>query len=249
MTNGNGNSELTVAQQQLLQKFPQLPADDPLVELAAWNASLEHKVDDFAKRLDLWTTAILRQTDLATEQNHLIVSQNLQLQEVGKNNAALGQTLLQFRTDLTQLQEEFSRLKTTISNHGTTLQRSNSSIQSVSNQLSIPSGKTLNGQMQKLEERLTTLEESLNGLPQKLLKKVETLNTKIDNLTQAWNDERLLTRAALFLLLVLAIGQHFTTSSWGNAVQSRIDAVSAQVDAANKNVNTALLRLKRLESR
>jgi hypothetical protein len=153
----SNNGDLTAAQKLLLQKFPQLPDDDPLIELAAWNASLEQKVDDFGSRLDVWTNAILKQTDLATQQNQLIVSQNLTLQETAKNNAALGQSLLQFKQVLTQLQQEFKTLKSTISEHGNTLTNLSYESQSLSKKLDQSDLK-----LKLLDGNISHLKTSLN---------------------------------------------------------------------------------------
>ena len=75
--NGSGKGKsngLTEAQQALLQKFPQLEADDPIVEMAAWNAALEQRLDQFGGSIDIWTTAILKQAEASNQQGQLFVS-------------------------------------------------------------------------------------------------------------------------------------------------------------------------------
>lgn len=140
----------------LTQRFPHLAPDDDLLKIIAWCESLEAKVEEFGSHLDAWTTAILKQTDLATQQNQLIVSQNLTLQETAKSNAALGQTLIQFKQGLTQLQTEFKSLKDTIATHGTTLSSLNTQSQNLSNKLN-----DLSPKLASLDDKISSLKTSL----------------------------------------------------------------------------------------
>jgi len=225
------NTELAAEARKLfLEKFPHVEHDDPIAEMASWNALLEHKVDDFGNRLDTWTLAILKQTDLATQQNQLIVSQNLTLQETGKNNAALGKTLLQFKSTLSQLQQELKSLENTIETHRVASGSLNVSVQNVN--------KALNSQLKALEQKMDTLAEKINPLPQ--AKKVEELNEKFDSLIEAWNAERWFIRAALVLLLLPSLAQVFLLGHETNQIQF-------QVDSVDKKVNSALRRLERIE--
>lgn len=228
----SNNGNLTEAQKLLLQKFPDLPEDDPLVELAAWNASLERKVDDFGGRLDVWTNAILKQTDLATQQNQLIVSQNLTLQETAKNNAALGQALLKLKQGLSELQTEFNSLKNAILEQGSTLTSLSDKSQSLSRKLDDLALKL------KSLETLKTLNTKVDSLTTNL----ETLSTSVNSLTQGLNSDRWITRSALGILIILSLGQFLGFGQWGKSLQSQIEQV-------NGNVNNALIRLKRIESR
>jgi len=223
---------LTEAQKLLLQKFPDLPEDDPLVELAAWNAALEKKVDDFGGRLDVWTNAILKQTDLATQQNQLIVSQNLTLQETAKNNAALGQVLLKLKQGLSELQTEFNSLESTILGQGSTLMSLSSQSLSLSRKLDDLSLKL------KSLEALKTLNNKVDSLTTSL----ETLTTDVNILTQGLNSDRWLSYSALLLLVFLTLGQFWGLGRWGRSLESQIEQV-------NGNINNALIRLKRLENR
>lgn len=225
------STELAAAARELfLEKHPQVEPDDPIAEMASWNALLERKVDDFGNRLDTWTAAILKQSDLATQQNHLIVSQNLTLQETGKSNVAFGKTLVQFKPILSQLQQELKLLKHTIETHRAASESLNASVKSVN--------QTLSSQLKALEQKLTTLEEKINSLPP--AKKVEGLNEKLDSLIGAWNAERWCIRAALVLLLLANLTQVFQLAYGINRIQS-------QVDSVDKKVNSALRRLERVE--
>jgi hypothetical protein len=51
-----------------------------------------------------------------------------------------------------------------------------------------------------------------------------------------------ITRSALILLAILAVGQFLGLAQWGKGLQFQIEQV-------NGNVNTALVRLKRLEAK
>ena len=221
----SNNGNLTEAQKLLRQKFPHLPDDDPLIELAAWNASLEQKVDDFGSRLDVWTNAILKQTDLATQQNQLIVSQNLTLQETAKNNAALGQTLLQFKQGLTQLQQEFKTLKGTIEPH-------ENSLTSLSRKLDDLSLKL------KSLEALKTLTSKVDSLTTNL----ETLTTRVSSLKTNLNSNR--TALILFGIFILAVQfmQLFAYKGLSENLQSAIQGVRERSE-------WALTKLERLEKR
>jgi DNA repair exonuclease SbcCD ATPase subunit len=221
----SNNGNLTEAQKLLLQKFPHLPEDDPLVELAAWNASLEQKVDDFGSRLDIWTNAILKQTDLATQQNQLIVSQNLTLQETAKNNAALGQTLLQFKQGLSQLQQEFKTLKGTIEPHGNSL-------------------TSLSRKLDDLSLKLKSL-ETLKALTSKvddLTRNLETLATSVSSLKTNLNSNR--TALMLFGIFILAIQfmQVFAYKGLSENLESAIQGVRERSE-------WALTKLERLEKK
>jgi len=228
----SSNGNLTEAQKLLLQKFPQLPDDDPLVEMAAWNALLEQKVDDFGSRINTWTNAILSQTELATQQNQLIVSQNLTLQKMTRSNEVLGQTLLQFKQDLTPLQQEFKTLKTVIDASGTSL-------------------KSLSDKSQSLSKKLDDL-----SLKLKSLETLKTLNSKVDELTV---DLKSLTanvgdlkgnlnfnRTALLLfgafILVAQIVQLF-------AYKFNTDNVQSSIQSVRERAEWALTKLERLEKR
>jgi hypothetical protein len=226
------NNGLTEAQKLLLQKFPDLPEDDPLVELAAWNAALEKKVDDFGGRLDVWTNAILKQTDLATQQNQLIVSQNLTLQETAKNNAALGQALMKLKQGLSELQTEFNSLENTILGQGNNLMSLSDKSLSLSRKLD------------DLSLKLKSLEalETLNSRVDSLTTNIKTLTTSINSLTQGFNFDCWVTYSALCLLGLLMLGQFLALGQWGRSLESQIEQV-------NGNVNNALIRLKRLENR
>lgn len=103
----NGLSE---AQQRLLEKFPLLEPDDPLVELAAWNAALEQRLDLFGGSVDGWTTAILKQAEAASQQGQLFVAQNSTLQETARNNAVLASILQALKPKIEQLVKD-SRLQ------------------------------------------------------------------------------------------------------------------------------------------
>ena len=96
----NGLSE---AQRRLLEKFPRLEPDDPLVELAAWNAALEQRLDLFGGSVDGWTTAILKQAEAASQQGQLFVAQNSTLQETARNNAVLATILQDLKPKIEQL--------------------------------------------------------------------------------------------------------------------------------------------------
>jgi DNA repair exonuclease SbcCD ATPase subunit len=214
--------DLTEAQKLLLQKFPQLPDDDPLIELAAWNASLEQKVDDFGSRLDVWTNAILKQTDLSTQQNQLIVSQNLTLQETAKNNAALGQTLLQFKQGLSQLQQEFTTLKTIIATHGT-------SLKSLSDQ-----NQGLNRKLDDLSLKLKTLGSNVDSL----ITDLKTLTISVSSLKENWNSKQTVVLWIISLLFAMNLIQGFLLLQ-----------VRDKLDSSNAALNSVLIRLKRLEER
>lgn|GEM_PF-830651 len=228
----SNNGDLTEAQKLLLQKFPHLPDDDPLVELAAWNASLEQKVDDFGSRLDIWTNAILKQTDLATQQNQLIVSQNLTLQETAKNNAALGQTLLQFKQGLTQLQQEFKTLKGTIEPHGNSLTSLSDRSQSLSRKLD------------DLSLKLKSLEtlKALNSKVDNLTRNLETLATSVSSLKTNLNSNR--TVLILFGIYILAVQfmQVFYYQGLSENLQLAIQGVRERSE-------WALTKLERLEKK
>ncbi|MEO0487925.1 MAG: hypothetical protein AAFZ49_00025 [Cyanobacteria bacterium J06659_2] len=103
----NGLSE---AQRRLLEKFPLLEPDDPLVELAAWNAALEKRLDLFGGSVDGWTTAILKQAEAASQQGQLFVAQNSTLQETARNNAVLASILQALKPKIEQLLKD-SRLQ------------------------------------------------------------------------------------------------------------------------------------------
>jgi hypothetical protein len=214
--------DLTEAQKLLLQKFPQLPDDDPLIELAAWNALLEQKVDDFGSRLDVWTNAILKQTDLSTQQNQLIVSQNLTLQETAKNNAALGQTLLQFKQGLSQLQQEFTTLKTIIATHGT-------SLKSLSDQ-----NQGLNRKLDDLSLKLKTLGSNVDSL----ITDLKTLTISVSSLKENWNSKQTVVLWIISLLFAMNLIQGFLLLQ-----------VRDKLDSSNAALNSVLIRLKRLEER
>ena len=94
---------LSAAQRRLLEKFPLLEPDDPLVELAAWNAALEQRLDLFGGSVDGWTTAILKQAEAASQQGQLFVAQNSTLQETARNNAVLASILQDLKPKIEQL--------------------------------------------------------------------------------------------------------------------------------------------------
>lgn len=219
------NGSLTEAQRLLLQKFPDLPEDDPLVELAAWNASLEQKVDNFGSRLDLWTNAILKQTDLAIQQNQLIVSQNLTLQETAKNNTALGQTLLQFKQGLTQLQTEFKSLKGSIETHGISF-------------------TSLNEKSQNLSRKLDDLALKLLPLEKltRLSSKVEEQSDSIEKLREGLSVNRV---GFGFLLASMLICQVMTLFTYGRSLSS----LQSSLQSVEERMSWALAKLERLEKR
>jgi len=219
------NGDLTEAQKLLLQKFPDLPEDDPLIELAAWNASLEQKVDNFGESLNIWTQAILKQTELATQQNQLIVSQNLTLQSTGKTNNALGQILTALQQDFSSLQMEFQWLKDTIEAHGMTL-------------------KSLSGQSQSLSQKLDNLSLNL-----KSLEILSTLSSNIEILTKSVNSlhEKLNFNLGglLFLGVLIVVFQFMQLFFYKDMFESLNQAIQGVRDRAE----WALIKLERLEKR
>ena len=239
-SNGSANATTlkSEAKKLFLEQNPQIAPDDALVDMFAANALLERKIDDFGSHLNLWTNAILSQTQLSRDQNQLIVSLGLTLEQTSKSNAALGTTLLPLKEELKLLRQEFGTLKATISNHGSALQELNDSIESVNSHLN----QVLSSQVKSLEKTLDALEEKINSLPQALTKKIQALNTKLDSVIEGLNAERWITRAALGLLLILVLGQSLGLGTWGKALQSQIESV-------NQNTNSVLIRLKRLEQK
>jgi len=232
------DANLTEAQKLLLQKFPHLADDDPLIELAAWNAALEEKVDDFGSRLDVWTDAILSQTELSRQQNQLVVSLGLSLEQTSKSNAAPGTTLLQLKTEFGQLQQEFAALRSTISTHGTALQRLSASVEHMQQHLHL----VLGNQVRQLEQALATIQEKLDSSPESLTQRLRAMEIKITALTEKFNSELWVSRTAFGVLVVLFLGQYWELGFWGRALQSQLDYV-------NRNINSALIRLQRLEER
>lgn len=228
----SNNGKLTEAQELLLQKFPNLPKDDPIVEMAAWNALLEKKLDDFGETLKTLTQATLKQAELLTNQNQLIASQNLTLQKMGESNEALGQSLIQWKQGFSELQSEFKLLKNAIAGHGSTLQSLRVQNQDLSKKLD-----DLNLKLKSLET-LQTLNSKVDGLTTDL----KTLTTSVSTLTKSLNSDRWFTRFTLVFLLLLILGQYWGLGNWGRSLQS-------QIEQLNGNVNTALIRLKRLEAR
>jgi len=239
-SNGSANPTAlkSEAKRLFLEQNPQIDPDDALVDMFAANALLERKIDDFGSHLNLWTNAILSQTQLSRDQNQLIVSLGLTLEQTSKSNAALGQTLLPLKEELKLLRQEFGTLKVAISSHGSALQELNGSIESVNSHLN----QVLSSQIKSLEKTLDTLEEKINSLPQALAKKIQALNTKLDSVIESLNAERWITRAALGLLLILVLGQSLGLGTRGKALQSQIESV-------NQNTNSVLIRLKRLEQK
>lgn len=232
------NGSLTEAQKLLLQKFPQLPEDDPLVELAAWNAALEQKVDNFGESLNIWTQAILKQTDLATQQNQLIVSQNLSLQETAKNNAALGQTLLKLNQDFKQLKTDFQSLTDTINNQFAALQ---SLSEVIGIKHTTPQVTTLKSQTDSLGLKMIALEGRLRELTKTLTNQndaINTINNKFDTIIEELSASRRGRRTIFFILIGFGIVQSFLLYGFKDLL-----------DLANKNLNSALIRLERLERR
>lgn len=226
MSNGIDNStRYTESQRLLAEKFPQIPKDDPIFELASWNALLEHKVDDLGRRLDTWTTAILKVTELSSQQNQLIVSQNLELQATSRNNVALGQTLNQFKQGLNQLKQEFSVLKDTIALQDTTLQALKN---------------------EEFREKLDALSKKMESL--ETLETLEALNKKVDKLTaslgtlhrrSSFNSFPLVWGGAL--IVSIQIVQLFACKLLSENVQIALQGVRERAE-------WALIKLERIET-
>jgi predicted RNase H-like nuclease (RuvC/YqgF family) len=169
---------------------------------------------------------------LATQQNQLIVSQNLTLQETAKNNAALGQTLLQFKQGLTQLQQEFKTLKGTIEPHENSLTSWSDRSQSLSRKLD------------DLSLKLKSLEtlKALNSKVDDLTRSLETLATRVSSLKTNLNSNR--TALMLFGIFILAIQfmQVFAYKGLSENLESAIQGVRERSE-------WALTKLERLEKK
>lgn len=103
----NGD-RLSEAQRALLDKFPQLEADDPIVEMAAWNAALEQRLEQFGGSIEVWSTAILRQAEASQQQGQLFVSQSSTLSEIAANNSELLTVLQQLKPSVERLHQELA---------------------------------------------------------------------------------------------------------------------------------------------
>jgi len=262
----SNNGDLTESEKLLLKRFPSVSCDDPIVAMASWNASLEKKVDDFSDTVKALTQAVLIEAERASRQNDLIASQNLTVQQIAKTNESFEQTLLPFQQTLSLLEEEFESLKNAILRQGRSLQSLDAQSHTLSNKLdnlslTLKSLETLtvlnskvNGldvQGQALSKKLDNLSltlkslETLKALDSKandLTTGLKTLSTQVDSLTKDLIVDRWVSRFALFLLLSLVLEQSLSLRDWGRSLQS-------QTEQVNRNVNTALLRLQRLEER
>lgn len=97
---------LTEAQQALRRKFPQLEADDPILEMAAWNATLEQQLNQFGGSIDVWTTAILKQAEASSQQGQLFITLQSTLNEIAQNNARLTSILQQLSPKIDSLLQD-----------------------------------------------------------------------------------------------------------------------------------------------
>lgn len=234
-------SEDNGSERSLLQRFPHLAPDDDLLKIVAWCEKLEGKIDTFGDSFNTWTRAILNQGELATAQNRLVIDLSSILQQTGQTNEALGETLLQFKTDLTQLQTEFKLLKDVINGREQVWTQSSDSITSISKDLSV----NLKPQIEKIWKKLEKLDQSIgqsdnykslfdligqqnNDKTITVFGQIAKVNNRIEILTA----ERRIIRIALGLLAVLVLVQFF----WLNW----------QINRVNKNVNTGLVQLQRL---
>jgi uncharacterized protein YukE len=226
----NSHGNLTEAQKLLLQKFPNLPEDDPLIELAAWNASLEKKVDDFGDSLNTWTQAILKQTDLVSQQSQLIVSQNLILQKTGQTNESLGRTLLQWKQGSSELQKEFESLKDTISGQGDAL-------------------KNLSDRNQGAIRKLDDLNQRLKFLEAATVKKTDNktdnLATSVSNLTKGLS----FSQAVLIVLGACIFGIQIMQMVAYKGLFENMSDMGSAVQTIQERTGWALTKLERLEKR
>lgn len=260
----SNNGDLTESEKLLLKRFPSVSCDDPIVAMASWNASLEKKVDDFSDTVKALTQAVLIEAERASRQNDLIASQNLTLQQISKTNESFEQTLLPFQQTLSLLQEEFGSLKNAILRQGRSFQSLDEQSQTLSKKLdnlsltlkSLETLKVLDSKVNGLDAQNQTLSKKLDNLSLTLksletLKAVDskandltttlnTLSTSVESLTKDLIVDRWLSRSALVLLLSFALGQSLSLGDLGRSFQSQIEQV-------NRNVNTSLIRLKRLE--
>lgn len=157
-SNGHGHP-LTDFQRSFLQRYPQLDADDPIVEQAASNARVQEKLEQFAHRFetgfDSWTTALLQQAEATKQQGQLFVQQNSTLQETAKNSAHLAHILTQLAPKISALQRDSAaqeRLITTHTQNYKQLQDELSQIRETINQFCLLEFK-VDGQIEQLESR------------------------------------------------------------------------------------------------
>lgn len=221
----NNNSDLTESQKRLLQKFPHMSADDPLVEMMSWNASLEQKVDNFGDRLDIWTKAILDQTHLIEQQNQLITSQNLTLQETTKSYTSFGKNLTQFEQGLTQLQRESRSLLNTIESHGATL-------------------KSFSDQNQRISQKLDELSLKLNPVGT-----LKTLNDQVDNLTIDSRNIKGDLNVNFYSMAFLGVAILAFQATQLVGYLSLSDNLQSAIYGVRERTEWALTKLERLENR
>ncbi|MBE7384251.1 MAG: hypothetical protein F6J95_022875 [Leptolyngbya sp. SIO1E4] len=107
MSRNSDANGLTEAQRALLRKFPQLEADDPLVEIAAWVNSVESKLDRFDDKLDRfdskldlfggsiaqWTIGLHKQAETVCDLAKQVVNLHSTLQQTARGNDAITNTL------------------------------------------------------------------------------------------------------------------------------------------------------------
>ena len=180
MENGYSKEHLTLASRLKLEP------DDPLVFITLENQKLGKQVDNFQQTLGTWTTAILNQSELAAQQNRLIVEQNTTLQETAKNYGELSTIISLFSKEtsgfargLTQLNSTTNSLEKTSKNLlKPEIEKTNSAIQALSFQMSkIETGAlvTSNRSQEILNRSKDVLERS------------QDIRRKLNELIQTWN--------------------------------------------------------------
>lgn len=107
MSSSADSEGLSAAQQALRRKFPQLEADDPILEMAAWNATLEAQLTQFGGRIDVWTTALLNQAEASSRQGQLLIALHTTLHEIAQNNRHLTSILQQLSPRIDSLQQDW----------------------------------------------------------------------------------------------------------------------------------------------